>query len=519
MFIFKKNGLLHRFMLLAITLLVFAEAKLSATDVIPLRSCRMGTPNPQFSPRRAKAMTNGENPYIGQRRQLVVLASFQDQDFTGESEATLQTWNNILNAEDFTEGQFAGSVRDYFLAQSYGLFDLTFDLVMVTLPDVRYKYRSTDDDENSQYMVDDIIDVLQNEPINWSIYDWDGDGFVNQLLIIYAGKGMNAGGGSNTIWPHQWWLSQHMNLETEDPNDFRSYRTVFSGNKEYIIDCYCCVQEYVNHGDVQSSFGTLCHEYSHCFGFPDFYYDGGTQVVSTWDLMDYGNYNEHGFRPTGYSAHERMLMGWLTPTELTEATTITDLPALCDEPQAYLIRNDGAENEFFIIENRQQSGWDLRLPGSGIVIFHIDYDKEAWEGTTIIPNSYAKKRYSIFPANNGTSIYRRQSWAYPYIVKGSQDNDSVANNCLTNTSKPAATLNNANADGEYLMSKPITQMSVDANGMASFVFMDETTGISEFPKQSEHPDRKWYTPDGCRLSDKPTSKGVYIYKGNKVVIK
>ena len=183
-------------------------------DLIHRRSCRVGTPNPHFAPHRSPMLQNDENPYIGDRHQLVVLASFQDRPFAEAPDSALTTWDRIFNTENFTEDQYVGSVRDYFLAQSYGQFNLTFDLVFVELPDGLRKYRSTSShDEYSQYMVDDIVDALQTQNIDWSLYDWDGDAFVDQLLIIYAGKGMNAGGGNNTIWPHQWWLSQHLNLE------------------------------------------------------------------------------------------------------------------------------------------------------------------------------------------------------------------------------------------------------------------------------------------------------------------
>jgi M6 family metalloprotease-like protein len=449
----------------------------------------------------------GENPYIGNRRQLVVMASFQDLDFTENHETTLQKWEKIFNVENYTEDRFVGSIHDYFMAQSYGQFNLTFDLLFVELPDGRYKYRSTySDDEYSQYMVDDIVDVLQTQDIDWSIYDWDGDAFVDQLLIIYAGQGMNTSSDPNTIWPHQWWLSQHLNLETEDEDDYRSYRTVKQGEEEYYIDSYCCLQEYVAGNPPRTPFGTICHEYSHCFGFPDLYYGNGTKVVDTWDLMDYGNYNGQGYRPCGYSAHERMMMGWIAPVELTSTTTITNMPALAREPVAYLIRNDGAENEFYIVENRQQWGWDEDLPGSGIVVFHIDYDKDVWNSITTYVNSSSRKRYHIFPANNGSRVSGLSGWAYPYVEHG-----VLVNDCLTNTSKPAATLYNPNIDGQLLMSKPITGMAVDANGLASFVFMDDTiASIREVPLSQEK-GTPMYDLQGRRLS--VPAKGLYI-QGN-----
>ena len=427
----------------------------AAQDGIRLRSCRPKTFKKDVSHTPVARRASGVKPYIGERRQLVVLVSFCDLSF--QEPDPLSRWHRIFNEQAFSEGSYVGSVHDYFYAQSYGQFDLTFDLYYVSLAESRVKYRSTQaDDENSQYLVHDIIDVLETKDVDWSLYDWDGDGYIDQLLIVYAGKGMNDGGDSNTIWPHQWWLSQHNGATT---------RTVSSGDHQYIVDCYCCVQELANGN--RSSFGTICHEYSHCFGLPDFYV-GGTTYVGKWDLMDYGNNNGDGYCPCNYSAHERMLMGWLAPTELIAATTVTQLPALCDEPQAYLVRNDGYESEYYIVENRQQQGWDREIPGSGIVIFHVDYDEDVWTGVEDMPNWGANKRYTIIPANNRSSTSSSAGWAYPY----------GDNNQLTNESSPAATLIHANTDGTSLMSKPLTNMNV-AGGLAAFDFMGGTTGLFE----------------------------------------
>ena len=470
----KEIGMVK--ILLLFNLFTFLPLSLFAEDAIPLRPCRVGL----YSAERASAQAPQQqlrrgteiNPYVGNRRQLVVLAAFQDRQFEDQMDIVMDKWDKMFNAENYQEDSFVGSVRDYFYDQSYGQFNLAFDLIYVQLPDSASKYRSTQsDDEYSQYMVDDIVDVLQTLDIDWRVYDWNGDGYVNQILIIYAGMGMNAGGGSTTIWPHQWWLSKHLKNPANQKEGCRGYRTIMQGDKEYRIDCYCCAQEVVNYSGIKTSFGTICHEYSHCFGFPDFYYNSGTKTVGEWDLMDYGNYGGAGFRPCGYSAHERMLMGWITPVELTGETTVSGMPSLSDEPQAYIIRNDAYPDECYMIENRQQRGWDESLPGNGIVIFHVDYDEAIWCSTVETPNSSSKKRYHIFPASNMTStmLSNLKRWPYPYA-----DNDS-----LTNYSSPAATLNNANTDGEMLMSKPVTKMSV-TDGLASFAFMaPPTTAIPE----------------------------------------
>ena len=454
--------------ILSIFLLLSVVMTAAAEDNIRLGGCRRGvqltattrSQRAQFTPQV------GGDFYHGDRHQLVVLAAFRDRAFKDDETTTLTKWNKIFNAENYHEGAFEGSVHDYFYAQSYGQFNLMFDLFYVNLPDSAKRYRSTySHDEYSQYMVDDIVDTLQTLNIDWSQYDWNGDGFVNQILIIFAGQGMNIGSAPNTIWPHQWWLSKHMKDYEKPDEGYRNYRTVISGDKQFNIDCYCCVQEDVNSSSTKTSFGTICHEYTHCFGFPDFY-NGVTQYVGKWDIMDFGNYNKLGYCPTGYSAHERWLMGWCTPTELTSATEVSSMRALCDEPQAYLIRNDGYENEYYIIENRQQKGWDSYLPGSGLVVFHIDYDESIWVSLTEPTNHSSLKRYTIIPANNNKSTSDASSarWPFPYALS-----DSLVNDSLTNTSQPAAVLIHANTDGKKLMNKSLFDMKVE-DGLGSFRF-------------------------------------------------
>ena len=401
--------------------------------------------------------------YIGEKRQLVFVVDFSDLYFQDEDPLTL--WNKIFNQENYQEAPFRGSIHDYFRDQSFGQFNLQFDLYYVHMDKEHAEYRSGDinfeDDTRSGLLLTEILDQHKEEIPDWSVYDWNEDGSIDQVLILYAGKGQNDGGDDTTIWPHQWWLSD----QSKEPyyREWGHQYVIISGDKEYIVDQYGIFPELTRSG-TYGTFGTLCHEYGHCLGLPDFYYSN-TEVIDMWDIMDSGNYNEGGFCPPGYSAHERMYLGWLDVSELTEPKTITNMGSLSEgQKEAYLIRNDGYDNEYYIVENRQQTGWDSSLPSSGIVIFHVDYDETIWKKG--IPNSIDYKHYSIIPANNQTAIRYESYWAYPY----------EENNALTNESFPASTLFHENVDATFFMSKPLTNMSV-AEGLASFDFMGGSTGI------------------------------------------
>ena len=452
-------------------LLLLSVSLAAAAEDVAMRGCRRGTPRQHPSLTRTTQQTRqpGGDFYQGERHQLVVLAAFNDRSFKGDEAATLSLWNNIFNTPGYQDKKFQGSVHDYFYDQSYGKFDLTFDLHYVQLADNCKKYRSTQkDDENSQYLVQDVMDQLEKLDIDWSLYDWNGDGYVNQLIILFAGMSMHDGGDDNSIWSHQWWLSDHMKDRTSEYCEPRTITNSHDGHT-YTVDCYCALAELSGRDDY-GSFGTICHEYTHCFGFPDFY--GNIATPRQWDLMDFGNNNGDGFRPCGYSAHERWLMGWLSPEELSDAATINQMSALAEQPQAYLVRNDAYAKEYYIIENRQQRDWDASLPSSGIVIFHVDYDPDVWRSVTSSPNCYSvnyasnRNRYTIIPANNSLLSILSRGWSYPY----------GNNNQLTDTSVPAALLIHENGEGTKLMGKPITMMNV-TNGLASFQFMSDSVTL------------------------------------------
>ena len=440
-----------------------------------------------ISSKRAAAAKR-TNPYTGERRQLVVLASFSDLDF--ENEDPLPLWDKIFNQPNYHEEGYQGSVHDYFYDQSYGKFNLSFDLHAIKVNKEHATYRSTDvDDSNASLLFLALVDSLKNIVSDWTPYDWDEDGYIDQILVLYAGLGQNNGGDRNTIWPHQGALTRYH----IDPV------IVNSNGVDLKIDHYGFFPE---KGKTSVSFGTFCHEFGHCMTLPDFYYGSDIPILGDWDIMDHGNYNDNGHCPPNYSAHERMVLGWLDVKELTEPTSIIDMPALGDEPVAYMIRNDAYPNEYYILENRQQQGWDKYLPGSGLVIFHIDYDEEIW--VYGVPNNYVDNHYAIIPANGLTYSTFSYGWAYPY---GNKDS-------LTSNSTPAATLRHAAQDGTKLMSKPITNIRVN-NGLVSFDFMGgngSQTAIQSQATNLKPQIKEVFDLGGRQIPQNAMGTGVYIIK-------
>lgn len=398
--------------------------------------------------------------FQGEKRGLIILVQFSDMSFKYSNAKAL--YDRIANEEGYSDHDFNGSIRDYFIAQSGGQFTLDFDVAGPVTMSKSYSYYGKNvgiDDAHPDEMVKAACEAVDGD-VDFSKYDWDGDGEVEEVFVVYAGLGEADGGSTNTIWPHMFWLSETNMALTLD------------GVK---IDTYACTSELNGSNDL-AGIGTFCHEFSHCMGFPDMYDTGddGNFGMDEWDLMDYGSYNGDGYTPAGYSGYEKMVCGWTEPVELVGDTTISNIKPLSEQGQTYIVYNQGNKNEYYILENRQQKAYDAELPGHGMLIEHIDYDEKIWDNNVVnttddssCPNSH--QRITIFHANNSESTSSSAYAAYPY-----NGNDS-----LTNTSRPAAKLYNANSDGSYYMNCAIRNITENSDGTMSFSFgktASETTG-------------------------------------------
>lgn len=408
--------------------------------------------------------TNGNTgKFQGQRHGLIILVNFADSKFNTSKFGPTQTlYSRIANEANYGENNFKGSISDYFKAQSGGQFLLDFDVAgPVTLPNGYSYYGQNDDDgydKRPKEMVREACQVVDGS-VDFSKYDWDGDGEVEEVFVVYAGNGEHdTANQPNLIWPHMDNLANYDEQLTLDG---------------VTINTYACASE-LNGDKTLSGIGTFCHEFSHCMGFPDMYdtaSDGNNFGMGSWDLMDYGSYNGDGYVPAGYSGYEKMVCGWTTPIELDKPMTVNGMERLADMGQTYIIYNKGNRNEYYILENRQQSGFDKYLPGSGLLIERVDYDKDIWEWNAVnttnggyypegsyTPSYNDHQRITIFHANNIEDDDNNAT--YPYASLDS----------LTDSSQPAATMWNANADGTYLMHCRVYGITQNADGTVAFSF-------------------------------------------------
>lgn len=439
-------------------------------------------------------------------RQPVVLISFSDTEFSMDNPADY--YNRLFNEKGFNEGMGVGCITDYFRDQSDSLVNLQFDIYgPIQVSEKAGGHRGIYLGNNT--VIESIRKLCETEQTDFAVYDWDGDGQVNQVLFIASGLTGNRHTGY--LWPNSGYL------DVELPGGIHTDFTSIS----------CELWE----DGLKCGMGTIIHEYLHCLGLPDIYPLSPARAYSTvdeWDVMDGGNYTNQGWCPPNLSAMEKMYLGWSSPVELTESTSIQNMRPLSDNGESYIIRSSGNSNEFYLLENHRQEGWDYGCPGNGLLIFHVDYDKKRWcnNDVNISDDHYC---YQLFhadgkdyrawdPDNNGKNPnkYTKDNWLrnrflstspYPYYdIKNNALNDS-----LTDNSDPAAVLYTANADGKQYMSKAITNIQLSEDGTISFDFMKSgLSDVSDLVGDKSATVKGWYDLNGRRLSSPPLCPGVYI---------
>jgi len=387
----------------------------------------------------------------GARRGLVVLVQFADVSFAPEHNKNF--YESVCNGENFSSADgFVGSVRDYFHDQSDGRLDYSFDVVGPVTLSAGYSFYGANDASSTQTNMKQFLREMLNaikDQVDFSLYDNDDDGVVDQIYFLYAGQGEADSDDENTIWPHAYYIKSGYGME-------------FSQNG-VTLDTYACSNEMQGRNDKVAGIGTICHEFAHCLGLPDMYDTSTTHNYGTdhWDLMAYGSYLGEQFRPCGFTAYEREFCGWRDYELLSADCTISDALPLSEGGKAYIITNEAHPDEYFILEPRRTSGWDASLPSSGLLIYHVDYDANAWLVNMVNTDS-EHQHCAIIAADDDYNWDTRATDAYPYLENSEFSDKSV----------PIAKFYHANAEGSCKVDRSVYGISKNADEYVSFSFMN-----------------------------------------------
>lgn len=320
-------------------------------------------------------------PSQGHVRIPVILVNFADLEFSIND--VVGKFNDLYNGAGGSNPRATGSVHDYYVASSDSTLFLDYDVLgPYTLSHNMAYYGANSGSDNTPRASDLVREaafLAYNAGVDFSVYDNDGDGVVDNLSVVVAGYNEAEGGSDNTIWPHYHQLYSPVNV---------------GGVR---VSPYLMISEFRGGtGQTQAGIGTYCHEFGHALGLPDFYCTDGNSrsyTIGEWSIMCSGSYNNNGCTPPTFTAFERFAMGWLMPEQLTEPGTYS-LEAIETSNKAYLIA-EGTHNligsapspsEYFLLENRQRVGWDAgsqyALVGTGMMISHITWNDTKWTYNT-----------------------------------------------------------------------------------------------------------------------------------------
>lgn len=478
-------------------------------------------------------------PHTGSPKVPVLLVQFSDVQFSVSDPKA--TFNKYLNAEDLFDrntdtdmGRNYGSVRKYFTDMSYGKFTPQFDVYgPVSLDRPLADYGRTED---MGALFNDACAAIENMA-DFTQYDSNNDGNIDLVYIIYAGFSESIAGNSpDCIYPKSGTL---YGISIDGKNVCRyGVNNELNGTPD----------DQAN-GPLINGTGLFCHEFSHCMGLPDLYPTSGSIAersinhnLDYWDLMDAGEYTYNGYRPTGYSAWEREAFGWTTIDTLKTSCNVT-LSTLDNNGKAYKIINDNdpSGNEYYIVENVQQQGWNRYMFGHGMLVYHIDYRADRFSlGGCKVNSELGHPRMTLIAAD-GTFIPEYfidmnitesdddflKSWNKPlydkyggqtfsnsmYIAEAAGDPypGTSGNTQLTDDSQPKSWVYTGQG-----MSKAITAISEDTeNKTVSFKFMNGGVGIDKTEDNTRSNDTAIFSISGIRMgnSTKNLPRGIYIRNG------
>ena len=441
---------------------------------------------------RRRAATAAEQPSEVPTRGKVyvpiLLVQYADVKFANSKVA----FEKRANGENYKDEGGYGSIREYFVDQSDGLFTPQFDVIGPVTLDKKMEYYGANDRNGFDLRPREMVEEACRKAygmggVDFTRYDNNGDGHVDILYVIYAGYGEASYPDmlEHTIWPHQWNLEAPLNLGG------------------VAVNRYACNNELDGYkGTTLDGIGTFCHEFSHCLGLPDFYDTSASPSgfgLKSWSLMDYGCYNNNGHTPCGYTGYEKDYLGWKDLIVLNEPSDIV-LKPLSEGGSAYKIVNDANPDEYYVLENHKKSKWDSYVPGEGMLVLHVDYSAQAWYENTL-NNDPTHQRMTIIPADNMLTKETQGGDVFP----GSSKNTS-----LTSKSRPSARVYTGGFMGKdithitqrggdvlfsFMKDSPVLHEASDITPTGFSVSWDQVDGVREYEVRLELLEKKESMPN------------------------
>lgn len=333
--------------------------------------------------------SNGNNtePLIGERRALVILMQYQDFDFKTSKE----DFDQLFNTLGYTKNNATGSVRDFYRFASQGQLNYISDIYgpYTSRHPMRYYGRNVASSGGDANPIELCIEAIRSLPANFdfSIYDNNKDGLVDNVHIIYAGYGEEAGASADAIWAHEY--PHKIALGNEVGYSFASYS--------------CSPELHGNNGKDITNIGVICHELGHALGAMDFYdtnYGKEGEYVGTgnWDIMAGGSWNNHGNTPPNFNPYVRSNVFKWNSQILLEEDRYISLPQMeSNNPEQSIVYRINTEvaGDYFLIENRQKHLFDSAIPGEGLMIYHVHPDIDTRQATNTINSTSPQCLYPV----------------------------------------------------------------------------------------------------------------------------
>ena len=353
----------------------------------------------------------------GEKHFLVILVEFSDLSFTVKTPKT--AFGNMLNQYGYSDNGGTGSVRDYFVDNSSGKFTPTFDVIgPVKASKKASYYGSNNDDGNDEHAGELFAEACSlahaKGLANFSDYDNDKDGTIDNIFFYYAGHDEAEGGGEDTIWPHASSLA------------YGYGDVVYDGVH---LGAYACSSELRgSSGANMCGIGTFCHEFAHVLGIPDFYdtdyeENGSGLGLGSFSLMSHGCYNNDGRTPPNLNAEERCMMEWMKMPDFWNEGSKTLYGIQNNVAGRLPTNNDG---EYFLFETRDGTGWDKYIGQEceGLVVYHVDKSLNIVGGKTAAGlwasgysiNSYADHECFRLVPSDPVNYHQNGKYYIKYIV-------------------------------------------------------------------------------------------------------